>query len=256
MAASDASDAVVAMDNTGNFVVAYNKFFRGESKGIFARRFNALGAPQGAEIWVSKYGRLPFRGETAVDMSADGAFVIAWIANHAAVGFQAFLHTRLFKANGVPATSDLAFPYNAGPGLSGSEGPRAVSVSMDGSGNFVAAWQQLGPNPDHSLSPPDGRTSSENIFVQGYGGPEDTRRACARFIANRVGTQGSDLITGTAGVDVIQGLSGNDVIFGRGGDDVICGASGNDQLFGEGGVTSYPAARAMMSWTAVPSAIL
>ena len=75
VAASDASDAVVAMDNTGNFVVAYNKFFRGESKGIFARRFNALGAPQGAEIWVSKYGRLPFRGETAVDMSADGALL-------------------------------------------------------------------------------------------------------------------------------------------------------------------------------------
>jgi hypothetical protein len=105
---------------------------------------------------------------------------------------------------------------------------------MDGGGNFVAAWPQFGPNPDGSISP-DGGTSSENIFVQRYAGPEDARPACSNFIASQVGTAREDVITGTPGNDVIQGLSGSDAISGRGGDDVICGGSGGDQLFGEAG---------------------
>jgi hypothetical protein len=230
------ADLATAMDATGDFVVAFNRLARpgAGDLGIFARRYSALGVPQGAEFQVSRGGRLPFTGEIAAAMDIDGDFVVAWIANHSAVGFQALLHIRLFRASGVPVTSDRQFAFTSGPGWSGSAEPRQPTVDMDGQGNFVTAWQQFGPNPDGNISA-DGGTSSENIFFQRFGGPEDIRPACSGFIASRVGTVGSDVITGTPEEDVIQALSGSDAIFGRGGDDVICGASGNDQLFGEGG---------------------
>jgi len=223
-----AGPGVVAMDAARNFVVAFSRFVTGgpfgsESAGIFARRFNALGMPQGTEFKVSQYGRVQFRGEISADMDTNGDLVVAWIANEFVEGGETFLHTRLFNASGVPVTGDRRFNFREL-----GEGPRQSTVAMDGQGNFTIAWQQAGENPD-------GSGSGDNIFAQRFAGPENTRRACMYIIATHVGTSGADVILGTAGEDVIQGLGGNDVINGRGGNDIICGGSGDDQLFGEAG---------------------
>ncbi len=50
-----------------------------------------------------------------------------------------------------------------------------------------------------------------------------------------VGTEDSDVLTGTGGDDEIWGMGGHDLISGQGGDDEIRGGEGSDALFGGGG---------------------
>ena len=47
------------------------------------------------------------------------------------------------------------------------------------------------------------------------------------------GTDGDDVIVGTAGDDIIDAGSGNDTVCGEGGNDVIRTGDGNDQMWGE-----------------------
>jgi Ca2+-binding RTX toxin-like protein len=53
-----------------------------------------------------------------------------------------------------------------------------------------------------------------------------------QFIA---GTDGDDVLTGTAGDDAIFGRRGNDVVSGRAGDDTLFGGDGYNVLYGEAG---------------------
>jgi Ca2+-binding RTX toxin-like protein len=50
-----------------------------------------------------------------------------------------------------------------------------------------------------------------------------------------IGTNGSDVLNGTAANDIIFGLGGSDVIDGKGGGDCIVGGDGSDSLTGSGG---------------------
>ena len=50
--------------------------------------------------------------------------------------------------------------------------------------------------------------------------------------ATTVGTDGNDVLVGTAGPDVIRAGEGDDVVYGLGGDDVLCGENGIDRLYG------------------------
>jgi Ca2+-binding RTX toxin-like protein len=56
--------------------------------------------------------------------------------------------------------------------------------------------------------------------------------ACNGIPASIVGTDGSDVLSGTPARDVIAGLGGNDKLSGLAGDDVICGGAGKDTLMG------------------------
>src|SRR4030095_7170459 len=47
--------AAVSMDDEGDFVVAWRSSYDGDLGGVFARRFSAFGAPQGAEFQVNLY---------------------------------------------------------------------------------------------------------------------------------------------------------------------------------------------------------
>jgi RTX calcium-binding nonapeptide repeat (4 copies) len=54
--------------------------------------------------------------------------------------------------------------------------------------------------------------------------------------ARIVGTDGPDVLRGTAKDDVISSLGGDDTIIGAGGDDLICGGDGNDTIRGDSGI--------------------
>ena len=53
------------------------------------------------------------------------------------------------------------------------------------------------------------------------------------------GTNGADLITGSAGVDTISGLNGNDCILGGGAADSLNGGGGTDVCIGGAGVDTF-----------------
>jgi RTX calcium-binding nonapeptide repeat (4 copies) len=65
--------------------------------------------------------------------------------------------------------------------------------------------------------------------------PSGAPATCRGLPATILGTDGSDVRTGSQGRDVIAGLGGNDNLSGLGGNDVICGAKGNDTLRGGAG---------------------
>jgi CSLREA domain-containing protein len=101
-----------------------------------------------------------------------------------------------------------------------------------------------GPTPTHALLP---RSPALN---KGIGCARDDQRGvpraaggacdigayelvrCHGRVANRVGTNGPDVLTGTAAPDAFLLLGGNDTAFGLGGNDVLCGAGGKDKEVG------------------------
>jgi hypothetical protein len=68
----------IAADGSGNFVVVWqNNDPDGDSFGIFGRRFDSAGTPQGGEFQVNSYTTDPQR-YPAVAADANGHFVVAW----------------------------------------------------------------------------------------------------------------------------------------------------------------------------------
>jgi CSLREA domain-containing protein len=101
-----------------------------------------------------------------------------------------------------------------------------------------------GPTPTHAL------LSGSPALNKGAGCSRDDQRGvpraaggacdigayelvhCRGRIVNYVGTNGRDVLTGTAAPDVFLLLGGNDTAFGLGGSDVFCGAGGKDKEVG------------------------
>jgi uncharacterized delta-60 repeat protein len=54
-------------------------------------------------------------------------------------------------------------------------------------------------------------------------------------VSVRVGGNGADTLTGTAGADVLFGENGKDTLLGQGGNDLLCGGNGADTLTGGAG---------------------
>jgi RTX calcium-binding nonapeptide repeat (4 copies) len=68
--------------------------------------------------------------------------------------------------------------------------------------------------------------------------PSGAPATCRGIAATIVGTNGSDVRTGSPGQDVVVALGGNDTLSGIGGNDVICGGAGKDTLKGGKGKDS------------------
>ncbi|WP_161791861.1 calcium-binding protein [Candidatus Jidaibacter acanthamoebae] len=54
-----------------------------------------------------------------------------------------------------------------------------------------------------------------------------------------LGTDGDDVLKGTAYKDYLKGLKGNDKLYGGSGDDILEGGEGDDELYGEYGSDTY-----------------
>jgi hypothetical protein len=68
----------VAVDEKGNFVVTWSSYAQdGSDYGVFGQRFNAAGAPQGAEFQVNT-ATLSYQKYPTVAGSPDGDFVVVW----------------------------------------------------------------------------------------------------------------------------------------------------------------------------------
>ena len=103
-------------------------------------------------------------------------------------------------------------PASFGPGVS-----NVVWIAFDTSGHSSEAYQTI----DVRVC---GKDKSLYNLIEGTDGGDIIR-----------GTAGDDLIFGLGGDDIISGGLGNDCIFGGEGDDVISGDAGDDTLKGNGG---------------------
>jgi hypothetical protein len=119
----------VATDATGNYVVAWESDGQdGDGKGITARQFSADGTPIGNEFTVNTT-TAGSQQSPSMAINASGQFVIAWSGDTA---FGNAVAGRAFAADGTP----LGNEFFVGTGFS------EPSLSMDGSGAFVATWGQ------------------------------------------------------------------------------------------------------------------
>jgi hypothetical protein len=133
--------AAVAMDADGDFVVAWSSRYQdGAFMGVFAQRFDAAGAAQGAEFQVNSY-TVGLQSYPAVVMRGDGDFIVAWRS----VGFSADhqdgsgsgIFARRFDAAGV----GLATEFQVNTYTEGDQDH--VALGMAGDGRFVVTWRSL-----------------------------------------------------------------------------------------------------------------
>jgi hypothetical protein len=129
----------VAADALGGFVVVWDGAGSGDTRGIFARRYDLLGLPAGGEFRVNTW-TTQIQAYPSVDVADGGDFVVAW---------QSALQPPDSSSYGVFARRFDAAGQAQGPEFlvnsttTSWQGPPAVS--MDAAGRFLVAWQGLDP---------------------------------------------------------------------------------------------------------------
>ena len=123
----------VAADGAGNFVVVWQSALDGSASGVFARRFDAAGAPLGPEFQVNSYTTGAQR-RPAVAMNGSGAFVVVWESGNAQDGSDAGVFGQRYDAAGNAVGAE----FRVAVATFGTQW--LASVGMAGDGSFVVAW--------------------------------------------------------------------------------------------------------------------
>ena len=131
-------NTAVAMDPDGNFVVVWGAAEgAGDNYGIFARRFNAAGVPQGDDFRVNTY-TTDFQNAPSVAIDADGDFVVAWNSYGQDQGgggkYAGGVYFQRYNAAGVPQGVET----RANTYTTNNQGD--ASVAMAPNGDFVITW--------------------------------------------------------------------------------------------------------------------
>ncbi|MEQ1826315.1 MAG: matrixin family metalloprotease [Pirellula sp.] len=133
-------DPTIAMDQSGNFVVAFKANGATDSAGIYARRFNAAGAPLGNEFLVNAASTIT-QDDPALAMAPDGKFVVTWTHRKVSGGSTEIfndspeIYGQRFSAAGAKVGKEFVVNPK-------SPSSRHVSneVAMDDAGNFAVGW--------------------------------------------------------------------------------------------------------------------
>jgi hypothetical protein len=129
---SNQASPAVAADGNGKFVVAWDQVGDGNIFGIFARRFNAAGVPQGGDFQVNTYTT---SNQFSPSVAADehGNFVVAW-ESYGEDASQFGVFGQRYDASGVPQGSE--FQVNSHT----PNQQRRAAVTSSPDGDFVVAW--------------------------------------------------------------------------------------------------------------------
>ena len=155
----------VAMDGSGNFVVAWTSYPDGGGYGIFAQRYDSGGVAQGGEIPVNTFtSGNQFHPSVAMDASGD--FVVAWDGRVQGPGSSSAYYGvagQWFNSSGAKQGPEIVASTTIG---------NNPSVGLDASGNFVVVWvsdDQLTVNAQRysSASAPVGTQIQVNQFAAG-----------------------------------------------------------------------------------------
>jgi hypothetical protein len=124
----------------GGFVVVWTSFNYGGSTahtGVFGRRYDASGTPQGAVFQVNTY-TTGYQKNGRVASDADGNFVVVWRSYHNQDGHGGGSFAQRFDRFGVRAGSEFRLNTYT------TEWQDNPTVAVDGQGNFVTTWADYG----------------------------------------------------------------------------------------------------------------
>ena len=133
---SDQSQVAVGRAGNGSFVVVWQSGDQdGADFGIFAARFDSLGARVASEFQVNS-STVQRQTDAAVDVDADGDFVVAWMSDNG-VGTQTDVFVRRF--NSLGAAQGPQFQVN----VHTPTFQRYPAIGLDAAGDFVVAWESV-----------------------------------------------------------------------------------------------------------------
>ncbi len=132
-AAGAQTDARVAMNSSGNFVVAWQSLGDGSSTGIYFQRYNSTGTPQGSATQANVSTTNP-QVFPAVAMSDTGNFVIVW--RDASLGVATpDIRARAFDPVGAALTGEVTV------GSTTNLQSNPVISMRQSTGDFVVVWE-------------------------------------------------------------------------------------------------------------------
>ena len=133
--AGQQTEASVAMDASGNFIVVWtaDQNLDGDGKGVFAQRFDASGTKLGSEVRVNTQAAKD-QMQAAVAMAPDGSYVVAWTSQDQDSDRNGIFAKR-FNAAGVAQGGE--FQVNTYT----HDAQDAPAVAIDSSGRFTVVWQ-------------------------------------------------------------------------------------------------------------------
>jgi hypothetical protein len=149
-AAGDQRQAAVAMDSSGNFVVAWTGDTQdpGLTAGIFAQRYDAAGVAQGGEFRVNTT-TADAQELSQVAMDANGNFVVTWMGKQTGAKN---VYAQRYDAAGTALGGEFRVNTDT------TKDQDRPAIGMNASGAFVIAWK--------STNPVDG--SGAGVFAQLY----------------------------------------------------------------------------------------
>lgn len=126
----------VAMDQDGDFVVAWSGQGPEGTNGIYAQRYDGFGQEQGSQFRVntSTTGGL----DPSVAMDQNGNFVVTWEGS--SDGSNSGIFAQRFNSSGLPV-GDVFLVNTVTAGAQ-----RTPSVAIDQNGDFVIAWMSYLPD--------------------------------------------------------------------------------------------------------------
>lgn len=121
---------------TGGFVVVWDGEGQLDYADIFARRYDAVGSPIGAQFRVN-FNFVPWDAYPSIASAASGAFVVSWQAADNATSDYDIFARRFDPAGNAIGPEFRVNTYT-------TEQQYYPAVGSDHLGNFVVAWQQYG----------------------------------------------------------------------------------------------------------------
>jgi hypothetical protein len=124
----------IAVNDGGAFVVAWSSVGQdGNYYGVFGRRFNAAGTPQGGEFQINTR-TVGGQSTPVVDVDSSGEFLVGWVS-YGQDGAGSGVFARRFAATGVPVAAEFQVNVNA------SDEQTWPAVAVSAGPTFVIAWQ-------------------------------------------------------------------------------------------------------------------
>jgi hypothetical protein len=129
--------STVALDSDGDFVIAWSDYGGqdGDSCGVFARRFNSSGVPQGSEFKVNTY-TTGLQDYPSAAMDSSGNFVISWMGYGQDGDSAAYsnIYAQRYNSNAIAQGSEFKLNvYTANYQF-------YPAVAMDSNGDFIVSW--------------------------------------------------------------------------------------------------------------------
>jgi hypothetical protein len=131
---SEQKHAQVAVGPRGDFLIVWSSLnLDGNSFGVFAQRYDAMGTPQGGEFQVNTTAN-GYQYATGATSDAGGNYILTWFSTQVD-GSGRGIVARVFSPTGVPLTGEILV-NGFTPGRQ-----TAPSVAAQPGGGFVVAWE-------------------------------------------------------------------------------------------------------------------